>query len=93
MTVHTEDALRGARISEVLDLSLTISALEAVGAEGLVACEDGQVLNLVSAATAAVCTVVADQGSVTKEQKVRIGVEEGSACIAPKAVDVPSVAS
>ena len=40
MAVHTKDALRCAGIAQILDLPLAIPALEAVGAKGLVTCED-----------------------------------------------------
>ena len=61
MTVHAEYALRRAGISQVLNLFLAIAALEAVCTKGLVSREDGQVLNLVPTAAAAVCAVVANQ--------------------------------
>ena len=40
MTIHAEDALRCPRISEILNLPFAIPALEAIGAECLVARED-----------------------------------------------------
>ena len=61
MTAHAEDALGGAGVAEVLDLALAVATAEACGAEGLVAREDGQVLNLVAAGIAAVGAVVADE--------------------------------
>ena len=64
MTVHTEYPLRSAGISKVLNLPLAISTLETIRAEGLIAGENGQILNLVSTATATICAVVADQGAV-----------------------------
>jgi hypothetical protein len=93
MAIHTEDSLRRARIPQILNLLLAVPAFEAVGAEGLVASQDGQILNLVPTAAAAICAVVADQGAIAEEKKVRIGVEQGAASITPKAVDMPSVAS
>lgn len=93
MAVHTEYALRGPSISEVLNLLLTIPALEAICAECLITSQDGKVFDLVHAAAAAVRAVVAYQGAVAEEQEVRIGVEEGIACVAPETVNVPSVAS
>ena len=41
VAAHAEDALRGPRVFEVLDLALAVAASEAAGAEGLVAGEDG----------------------------------------------------
>ena len=64
MTVHAKDALGGAGIAQILDLPFAIPALEAVGAESLVAGEDGEILNLVPTAATAVGAVVADQGAI-----------------------------
>ena len=61
VTLHTENPLRRPGIFEVLDFLLAISAFEAGRAKGLVAREDGQVLNLVTTCAAAVGTVVADE--------------------------------
>jgi hypothetical protein len=58
----------------------------------LVASEDSQILNLVSARTTAVCTVIAYEGSIAEQKEVRIGVEQGAAGIASKAIQVPSIA-
>jgi hypothetical protein len=88
---HAEDTLRGAGIAQVLDLALAVPTPEAVGTEGLVAGQDGQVLDLVAAMIATVGTVVAYQGAVAEEQQVRIRVEEGAARVAAEAVDMPSV--
>lgn len=93
MARHAKDALRGAGIAEVLNLALAVSTSEAIGTEGLVARQDGQVLDLVAAVVAAVCTVVAYQGAVAEEQQVGVRVEQGAARVAAEAVDVPSVAS
>ena len=67
MTGHAEDALRCPRIAKVLNLPLTVPTAEATRTEGLVAGEDSEVFDLVSARVAAVCTVVADQGAVAEE--------------------------
>lgn len=91
MTRHAEDTLRGAGIAQVLDLALAIPTPEAVGTEGLVAGQDGEILDLVAAVVAAICTVVAYQGAVAEQQQVRIRVEEGAARVAAEAVDMPSV--
>lgn len=93
MTVHAEDALRGARISEIFNLSFTVATLEAVGAEGLISGQDGEVLDLVAAAAATVGTVIADERSITEEKQVCVRVEESATSVASKAVDVPSVPS
>lgn len=68
VTVHTEDALRGARITQVLDLALTIAALETACAEGLIASQDSQILDLVAAAATTVSAVVANQRAVAQEK-------------------------
>ena len=72
MTAHAKDALRGARIAQVLDLPLAVATSEAARAEGLVAGEDGQVFDLVSAGIAAVGAVVADEGAIAKEEQVGV---------------------
>ena len=91
MARHAEDALRGAGIAQVLDLALAVPAPETVRTEGLVAGQDGQVLDLVAAVVAAVGAVVAYQRAVAEQQQVRVRVEEGAAGVAAEAVDVPSV--
>lgn len=93
MALHTKDTLGCPGIPKILDLLLTIPTAEAAGAEGMIAGEDSQILDLVSTCTAAVCTIVADEGAVAEEKEVRIGVEEGSAGIATEAINVPSVTS
>lgn len=93
MAGHAKDTLRGAGIAQVLDLALAVAAAEAIGAEGLVARQDGQVFDLVAAVVAAVGAVVAYQGAVAEQQEVRVRVEQGAAGVAAEAVDVPSVAS
>jgi hypothetical protein len=91
MTGHAEDTLRSAGIAQVLDLALAIPAPEAVGTEGLVAGQDGEILDLVAAVVAAICAVVAYQGAVAEEQQVRVRVEQRAARVAAEAVNVPSV--
>lgn len=93
MARHAEDTLRGTCIAQVLDFALAVAASEAVGAKCLVARQNGQVLDLVAAVVAAVCTVVADQRAVAEEEQIRIRVEECAAGVAAEAVNVPSVAS
>ena len=91
MTRHAEDTLRGAGIAQVLNLALAIPAPKTVRTEGLITSQDGQILDLVAAVVAAVCTVVAYQGAVAEQQQVRIRVEEGAARVVAEAVDMPSV--
>jgi hypothetical protein len=91
MTGHAEDALRGTGIAQVLDLALAVPTPETVCTEGLVAGQNGQVFDLVPAMVAAICAVVADERAVAEQEEVRIRVEEGAACVATEAVDVPSV--
>jgi hypothetical protein len=75
MTAHAKYALWSSCISQVFDLSLAISASEARRAEGLVTRQDSQIFDLVAASTAAVGAIIADEGAVAKEKKIRIRVE------------------
>jgi hypothetical protein len=93
VAAHAKDSLRRACISQVLDLPLAVPAAEAGSAERLVTSEDSQILNLVAAGAAAVCTVVADERAIAQEEEVRIGVEEGFAGITSETVQMPSKAS
>jgi hypothetical protein len=70
VAAHAEDALRCPGISQVLDLALAIATAEACSTKGLVAREDGELLDLVPACRAAVGTVVANEGAVAKEEEV-----------------------
>lgn len=92
MAAHAKDTLRSARIAQVLNLPLAVATAEAARAKGLVAGEDGQVFDLVAAGIAAICTVVADEGTVAEEEQVGVGVEQGAASVTSEAVNVPSVA-
>lgn len=92
MTAHAEDALRCPSISEVLDLALAVSAPKACGTERLVAGENGELFDLVSACRAAVRAVVADEGAIAEEEEVVVRVEEGVAGMTAEAVEMPSVA-
>lgn len=93
MTAHAKDTLRGSSIAQVFNLSLAVAAAEACSAKGLVASQDGQILNLVAAGAAAICAVVAYKGAIAEEEEVRVGVKEGTAGIATEAVQVPTIAS
>ena len=92
MTAHTKDALRGARITQVLDLPLTIATSEAAGAKGLIASQNRQVFNLIAAGVATVRAVIANEGAVAEQKQVGVRVEQSAACVAAETVDVPSVA-
>ena len=89
MAAHAKDALGGARISQILNLPLAVPTPEAARAEGLITGQDGKILDLVTARVAAVCAIVADEGAIAEQQKVRIGIKEGAAGVAPEAVNVP----
>lgn len=60
MAVHAENPLRRPRIAEVLNSPLAVPTFEAVGAEGLVTGEDGQIFDFVSTGAAAVRAVIAN---------------------------------
>lgn len=92
MAAHAEDALAGARITQILNLPLAIAALEAGGAKGLVARQDGEVFDLVAAGAAAVGAIVADEGAITEQEEVGVRVEEGAARMAAETGQVPSMA-
>ena len=92
VTFHAEDALGGPCIFEVLDLLLTIPTAEARGTKSLIACQDGQILDLVVACAATVGTIVADQGAIAEQKEVCVGIEEGAAGVASETVNVPSIA-
>ena len=61
MTVHTKDALRRSRISQILNLLLTVSTLEAGRAKRLVSRQYGQVFYFAPTVAATVCAVVANK--------------------------------
>lgn len=92
VAIHAEDTLGSACIAQVIDLPFAIAATETSFAEGLLAGEDGEILDLIPTGGATVGTTAADQGAIPKEEKVSVGVEEGSAGAAPETIDVPSVA-
>lgn len=93
MTAHAEDALTCACITQILNFPFAVAALEAGGAEGLVAGQNGQILDFVATGAAAVSAIVADEGSVTKEEEVGVRVEQGAARMASETGQVPPVAS
>jgi hypothetical protein len=59
MTVHAENTLRGPSITQVLNPPLAVSAFETIGTECLIACQNCQIFDFVSARAAAVGTVAA----------------------------------
>lgn len=93
MTAHAKDSLRRPSISEVFYLALAVAAAETSGAKGLFTGQDSKLFNLVAAGTTAVSAVVADEGAIAEEKQVGVGVEEGAASVASKAVEVPSISS
>ena len=93
MALHAEDALGCSGVSEIFNFALAVAALEAGSAKGLIAGQNGEVFNLVAAGAAAVGAVVAYERAIAEEQEVGVRVEEGSACVAAKAVYMPAVTS
>lgn len=91
MTFHAEDALGRSRIAKILDLPLAVPAFEAISTECLIPCEDGQILDLISARTTTICAIVADEGSIAKKEEIRIRVEECTTGITSETVDMPSI--
>lgn len=89
---HAKDTLRRPCIFEVLDLLLTVPTSKTGRAECLVAREDGEILDFVPTRTAAIRAIIANQRAVAEEQKICIRIQKGTACIAPEAVYVPSIA-
>lgn len=66
MAVHTKYTLGGPSISKIFNLSLAISTLEAVCAEGLIASKNGEIFYFVHATTAAIGAVVADKRAIAE---------------------------
>lgn len=93
MTIHAKYSLRSASIAKVFNLSLTVAASEAMGAEGLVACEDGEVFDLLPTRAAVVRAFATNQRPIAQQQKMRIRIEEIAALAASETVDVPPVSS
>lgn len=93
MAAHAEYPLGCPCIPQILDLPLTIPTAETGLTEGLIPSEDGEVFDFITAGTAAVRAVVADEGSIAKQEEVCVGAEESAARIASEAVEMPSAAS
>lgn len=93
MTFHAKYPLRCPGIFEILNLLLAISTSETGGTKRLISGENGKILNFIPTGTAAIGTIIADEGAVAKEKEVGIGIQECAACVAPEAVNMPSIAS
>ena len=93
MTFHAKYPLRRPGIFEILNFLLAISTSETGGTKRLVSGEDGKILDFVPTSTAAISTVIADEGAVAEKEQVGIRIQERAAGIAPEAVDMPSIAS
>lgn len=93
MAVHAEDSLGSTRITKVVNLSFTVATLEAVCTKGLISSENSEVFDFAATRTAAVGAIVADEGAIAEEEKVRVRVQVSAARMAAEAVDMPSVTS
>lgn len=58
----------------------------------MVACEDGKVFDLVAARATAVGTIVADEGTVAEKEEIGVRIQQCTAGVAAKAINMPSVA-
>lgn len=92
MAFHAKYTLRCSCILQVFYLLLAIPAFETVRTKRLIACEDGEIFDFISAYAAAICAIIADEGAVAKEEEVRIGVENCATCVATETVYMPSIA-
>jgi len=91
MAVHAKDAVRRPGIAQVLNLPLAVPTAEAGCAKGLIARQDGKVLDLVPAGATAVGAVVADERPIAEKEQVRVRVQQCVAGVAPEAVKMPSI--
>ena len=66
MAFHTEDALGGSSIAQVVDFLFAVPAAKTAFAKGLLAGQDGQVLDFIRARTATVGAVAADERTVAE---------------------------
>lgn len=69
---HAKNPLRRPSIFQIFNLLLAVSAFEAGRTKGLVAGQDGQILNLIVTHTAAVCAIVADERAIAKEEEIGV---------------------
>jgi hypothetical protein len=72
VTFHAKYPLRRPCIFEILNLLFATPTPKTGGAERLVSGEDGEILDFVPAGTAAICTVVTNEGAVAEEKEVGI---------------------
>jgi hypothetical protein len=91
VAVHTEDTLGSTSIAQVFNPSFAIAAFETVRTEGLIASQNSEVFDFVSAGTAAVGAVIANQGSVPEHEEMCVRVKHGIARVTAKTVNMPSV--
>jgi hypothetical protein len=91
VAVHAKDAVGRPGIAQVLNLPFAVPTAEASRAEGLITSQDGKVLDLVPAGTAAIGAVVADERAIAEKEQIRVRVEQCVAGIAAEAVKMPSV--
>jgi len=91
VAVHAEYAVGCPGIAQILNLPLAVPAAEAGRAKSLVAGQDGEILNLISAGAAAVGAVVADERAIAEQEQVRVRVEQSVAGVAAEAVEMPSI--
>ena len=67
MAFHTEDPLGRSSIAQVVDFFFAVPAAKTAFAKGLLAGQDGQVLDFIRARTATVGAVAADERPVAEE--------------------------
>lgn len=91
VTTHAEYALRCAGVAQIIDLPLAAATSETASTECLIAGQYSEVFDLVSASAATVSTVVTDERTVSKKEKIGIRVEKGTACMAAKTIYMPSI--
>lgn len=93
MTFHAKDSLRGSGVAKVFNFLLAVAAPEALSAKGLVACEDGEVFDLIPTGAATVRAVATDQRPITQHQEMCVRVEEGVTSAASETIDMPPLSS
>ena len=70
VTGHTEDALRRSGVSKIFDLAFAVSTSETARTVGLVASQDGQILDFIPTGTAAVGATVANEGAIAQQKEI-----------------------
>lgn len=91
MALHTEETLQGAGVAQVLDFHLAQAAFEAVQAVGLVAGEDGQVVDFLVALLAVVQAVRAYEVAVAQHEEIQVATQQQLALQAFEAQDMPPI--